>query len=122
MAAAIPVGIRWRSPSTCSRVAPARRSRKSRATVTASTWTIDAIDASSGEANAHSSDTDFGAENVTSNAVTVRARCPGSSSASVVGSRPRRSDRSWSASTTPARPSSAARPPCHTPGASPEPM
>ena len=69
-----PVEIRCRSPSTCWRVAPARRSRKSSATATASTWAIDATDATSGEANAHNSDTDFGAENVTSNAVTVRRR------------------------------------------------
>ena len=44
-----------------------------------------------------------------------------SNSASLVGSRPRSSARSWSGSTTPARPSSAASRPSHTPGASPAP-
>jgi hypothetical protein len=121
VAAATPVAIRCRTPSTTWRVAPARRSRKSSARATASTWAIDATDATSGEANAHSSDTDFGAENVTSKAVTARRRPPVTSTVSVVGSRPSRRDRSASASTTPASPSSAAKRPCHTPGASPPP-
>ena len=59
--------------------------------VTASTWAMDATEATSGEPNAHNSEADFGAERVTSNAVTVRGRRAVNSSVSVVGSRPRSS-------------------------------
>ena len=69
-----PVGSRRRSPSICWRVAPARRSRKSRATATASTWAIDATAATSGDAERPQQRHALRAEKVTSNAVTVRGR------------------------------------------------
>jgi hypothetical protein len=71
--------------------------------------------------NAHSSDTDFGAENVTSNAFTDRCRSPANRSSPVDGCFPSTIARRSSASTSPTRPSRSAQRPDHTPGASPTP-
>ena len=67
VAAASPeVGTRTRTPCRCWRATAQRDSAKSSAVATASTWAIDTAEETSGVAKAHSSDTDFGAEKVTS--------------------------------------------------------
>ena len=113
----------WRRTlAVCWRVTAARSSSTSSAAVTASTWAIDTALEISAVANAHSSDTDLGGDNVTSIAITVRSRrWGGNSSVPEVGSRASINARNHSASTTPSAPSSRAKPPNHTPGASPTP-
>ena len=78
------------------------------------------VSATGSEPIAHSSDTDFGAEKVRSNALTDRAR-PDNSGAPVTGRLPSISERRSSASTMPSNPSSRDQPPPQTPGASPTP-
>ena len=77
--------------------------------------------ATGSEPSAHNSDTDFGAENVRSNAFTDRSRNPTSNGAPDVGSFPSINARNASASTMPSNPSAGDQFPVHTPGASPTP-
>ena len=69
-------------------------------------------------ASAHSAETDFGGENVTSHAATRRFVRRFNASP-VLGSMPSRTPRKSRASTCPERPRFSAKVPCHTPGASP---
>ena len=103
------------------RATAACSSKKPSAAATASRWAAMTVSATGSEPNAHSSDTDLGAENVRSNAFTVRCRNPTSNGRPVTGWLPSTTARSTSASTMPSTPSSTDQPPDHTPGASPTP-
>jgi hypothetical protein len=96
-------------------------SKNPRAASTASRWADITTSATGSEPSAHSRDTDFGAENVRSNAFTDRSRNPASNGTPVTGWLPSIRARSSSASTMPLTPSSGDHPPDHTPGASPTP-
>ena len=103
------------------RATAACSSKKPSAAATASRWAAMTVSATGSEPNAHSSDTDFGAENVRSNAFTDRARNPTSKGSRDTGWLPSIRARRASASTMPSTPSSTDQPPDHTPGASPTP-
>ena len=68
------VATRRRTPSDCSRATAARSSKNPNASATASRWAAATTSATGSDPSAHNNDTLFGAENVTSNARTDRAR------------------------------------------------
>ena len=98
-----------------------RSSKNPDAASTASRCAAATASASGSEANAHNTDTLFGAENVKSNALTWRGRDPASRSSPLTGCLPSTKARSSPASTTPAKPSPSDHRPAHTPGDSPTP-
>ena len=95
-------------------------SKNPSAAATASRWAVITVSATGSEPSAHNSDTDFGAENVRSNAFTVRSRNPTSNGTpdtgwlpSIKGAQLRR------LRPCPPDPGRVTSRPIHTPGASP---